>query len=83
MGHHKHSYSMKNFVKDVRKVTKPIHKDVQSVVSGMNKDLNHIVDTQGGIMNNMIDKSASTLSSLGMPLMIVGAAVLIYFVTKK
>ena len=49
----------------------------------MNKDLNHIVDTQGGIMNNMIDKSASTLSSLGMPLMIVGAAVLIYFVTKK
>jgi hypothetical protein len=83
MGHHKHHYSMKNFVKDVGKVTKPLHKDAQSVVAGMNKDFNHIVDTQAGLANNMINKSASTLSSLSMPLMIVGAAVLIYFVTKK
>ena len=83
MVHKKHHYSMKNFVKDVGKVTKPIHKDVTSVISGMNKDFNHIVDTQGGIANNLIDKSSSALSNLSMPLIIVGAAVVIYLVTKQ
>ena len=83
MGHHKHHYSMKNFIKDAGNVTKPLHKDAASVISGMNKDFNHIVDTQGGIANNLINKSASTLSSLTMPLMIIGAGILIYFVTKK
>ena len=83
MAHKKHHYSMKNFVKDVGKVTKPIHKDASHVISGINKDFNHVIDTTGGIVNNMVDRSASTLSSLSMPLMIVGAAVLIYMVTKK
>ena len=83
MGHHKHHYSMKSFIKDVGKVTKPLHKDAASVISGMNKDFNHIVDTQAGIANNLINKGSSTLSSLSMPLMIGGAAILIYFVTKK
>ena len=32
MGHHKHSYSMKNFIHDAGSVTKPLHKDVQSLV---------------------------------------------------
>ena len=35
MGHHKHHYSMKNFLYDAGKVTKPI-----------NKDVNHLVDSQ-------------------------------------
>jgi hypothetical protein len=83
MAHKKHHYSMKNFVKDVGKVTKPLHKDATAVISGINKDMNHIVDTTGGIANNMINKTGSTLSSLSMPLMIVGGAVLIYMVTKK
>ena len=39
MGHHKHSYSMKNFIHDAGSVTKPLHKDVQSLVKGANKDL--------------------------------------------
>ncbi len=80
---HKHHYSMKIFVKDVGKVTKPLHKDATSVIAGMNKDLNHIVDTQGGIANNLIDKSSSVLSNLSLPLLIVGGAVVIYLVTKK
>jgi hypothetical protein len=42
MGHKKHNYSMKNFVKDVGKVTKPIHKDASNVLSAMNKDFNHL-----------------------------------------
>ena len=83
MGHKKHNYSMKNFVKDVGKVTKPIHKDASNVLSAMNKDFNHVVDVQAGALNNMVDKGSSTLSSLSMPLLIVGAGVLIYMVTKK
>ena len=83
MGHKKHNYSMKNFVKDVGKVTKPLHKDASNVISAMNKDFNHVVDVQGGIANNLVNKGASTLSSLSMPLLIVGAGVLIYMVTKK
>ena len=83
MGHKKHNYSMKNFVKDVGKVTKPLHKDATSVISGMNKDFNHVVDVQGGIANNLISKSASTLSSLSTPLIIVGGCIAIYMVTKK
>jgi uncharacterized ion transporter superfamily protein YfcC len=83
MGHHKHHYSLNSFIHDVGKVTKPIHKDIASLVSGANKDLNHIVDTQSNIANNLINKSSSTLSSLSMPLMLVGGAVLIYMVTKK
>jgi len=79
MGH----YSLKKFIHDTGKVTKPIHKDIASVVSGANKDLNHIVDVQGSIANNMINKSASTLSSLSMPLIIVGGAIAIYLITKK
>jgi len=83
MTHHKHNYSMKNFVKDVGKISKPLHKDATAVISGINKDMNHIVDTTGGIANTMIKQTGSTLSSLSTPLMIVGAAVLIYMVTKK
>ena len=83
MGHHKHSYSMKNFIHDAGAVTKPLHKDVQSLVKGANKDLNKVVDVNAGIMNNAIHTTGSTLSSLAMPLMIVGGCVLIYFVTKK
>ena len=80
---HKHHYSMKNFVKDVGKVTKPIHKDASNVMTAMNKDFNHVVDTQAGMVNNMVNKGSSTLSSLSMPLIIIGGAVLIYMVTKK
>ena len=83
MGHHKHSYSMKNFIHDAGSITKPLHKDVQSLVKGANKDLNKVVDVNAGIMNNAIKTSGSTLSSLGLPLMIVAAAVGIYYVTKK
>ena len=83
MTHKKHHYSMKNFVKDVGKVTKPLHKDATSVISGMNKDFNHIVDTQAGALNNMVDKGSSVLSNLSMPLLVVGGAVLIYMITKK
>ena len=79
MGH----YSMKKFVHDAGKITKPIHKDIASVVSGANKDLNKVIDTQAGIANNMINKSASTLSSLSMPLIIVGGAVLVFVLMKK
>ena len=74
MGHHKHSYSMRNFIHDAGSVTKPLHKDVQSLVKGANKDLNKVVD---------VHTTGSTLSSLAMPLMIVGGCVAIYFVTKK
>ena len=83
MGHKKHNYSMKNFVKDVGKVTKPIHKDASNVITAMNKDFNHVVDTQAGMVNNMVNKGSSTLSSLSMPLMIVGAGVLIFVIMKK
>ena len=79
MGH----YSMKKFVHDAGKITKPIHKDIASVVKGINKDANHLIDTQAGIANNMINKSASTLSSLSMPLIVVGGAIAIYLITKK
>jgi hypothetical protein len=68
MGHHKHHYSMKNFLHDAGKVTIPL-----------NKDVNHLVDTQANIANNLI----STLSSLSLPLIIVGGCVAIYYVTKK
>ena len=79
MGH----YSMKKFVHDAGKITKPIHKDIASVVSGINKDANHLIDTQAGIANNMINKSASTLSSLSMSLIVVGGAVLVFVLMKK
>ena len=68
---------------DAGKVTKPIHKDIASIVQGVNKDVNHIVDVQGGISNNLINKSASTLSSLSMPLIVVGGAVLVFVLMKK
>ena len=72
MGHHKHHYSMKNFLHDAGKVTIPI-----------NKDVNHLVDSQANVANNLIKTSGSTLSSLSLPLIIVGGAVLVYMVTKK
>jgi hypothetical protein len=80
---HKHIYSIKIFIHDAGKVTKPIHNDIKSLVKGANADLNHLVDTQSGIANNLIKTSGSTLSSLGLPLIIVGGCVAIYFVTKK
>ena len=83
MGHHKHSYSMKNFIHDAGSVTKPLHKDVQSLVKGANHDFNKVIDKQAGIANNLIDTTGSTLSSLAMPLMIIGGCVAIYMVTKK
>ncbi len=80
---HKHHYSMKSFIHDAGKVTKPIHNDIKSLVKGANADLNKVIDTQSGIANNLIKTSGSTLSSLSLPLMLVGGAVLIYMVTKK
>ena len=82
MGHH-HHYSFGSFIHDVGKVTKPIGHDIKSLVSGANKDFNHIVDTQSNIANNIVNKGASTLSSLSMPLVIVGGCIAIYLVTKK
>ena len=79
----KHHYSMKSFIHDAGKVTKPIHNDKKSLVKGANADLNKVIDTQSGIANNLIKTSGSTLSSLSLPLMLVGGAVLIYMVTKK
>ena len=79
MGH----YSLKKFIHDTGKVTKPIHKDIASVVKGANQDLNKVIDKQASIANHMIDKSASTLSSLSMLLIIVGGAVALYLITKK
>ncbi len=79
----KHHYSMKSFIHDAGKVTKAIQNDIKSLVKGANADLNHLVDTQSGIANNLIKTSGSTLSSLSLPLIIVGGCVAIYFVTKK
>ena len=80
---HKHHYSMKSFIHDAGKVSKPIHNDIKSLVKGADKDFNKVIDTQSGIANNPIKTSGSTLSSLSLPLMLVGGAVLIYMVTKK
>jgi hypothetical protein len=63
---------MKNFLQDAGKVTIPL-----------NKDVNHLVNTQANIANNLIKTSGSTLSSLSLPLIIVGGCVAIYYVTKK
>ena len=82
MGHHKHHYSMKSFIHDAGSVTKPLHNDIKGLVKGGNKDLNKVVDVNAGKANNLIKTSGSTLSSLGLPLMIVAAAG-IYYVTKK
>ncbi len=76
---HKHHYSMKSFIHDA----KPIHNDIKSLVKGANADLNKVIDTQSGIANILIKTSGSTLSSLSLPLMLVGGTVLIYMVTKK
>ena len=83
MGHHKHHYSMKSFIHDAGAVTKPLHNDIKGLVKGANADLNKVVDKQSGKANNLINTTGSTLSSLSLPLMIGGAAILIYFVTKK
>ena len=83
MGHHKHSYSMKNFIHDAGSVTKPLHKDVQSLVKGANKDLNKVVDVNAGIMNNAIKTSGSTLSSLGLPLLLIGGGLVVFMVMKN
>ena len=80
---HKHHYSMKSFIHDAGKVTKPIHNDIKILVKGADKDFNKVIDTHSGIANNLIKTSGSTLSSLGLPLIIVGGCVAIYFVTKK
>ncbi len=53
----KHHYSMKSFIHDAGKITKPIHNDVKSLVKGANADLNHLVDTQSGIAINLIKTS--------------------------
>ena len=80
---HKHHYSMKNFIHDVGHVTKPLHKDVFRLVNGVGKTFNHVVDVQGNVANNLIKTSGSTLSSLSLPLLVIGGGVLIYMVTKK
>ena len=80
---HKHHYSMKNFIHDVGGVTKPLHKDVVGLVNGVGKTFNHVVDTQAGIANNLIHTSGSALSSLSLPLLVIGGGVLIYTFTNK
>ena len=72
-----------NLVSQVGPVVKPLGRDIKSLVSGADKDFNHIINTQSNIANNLINKSSSTLSSLSMPLVIVGGVVLVYFITKK
>ena len=84
MGHrHKHHYSMNNFIHDVGKVTKPIHKDIVGLVSGAGKKFNHVVDAQASVANNLIHTGGSTLSSLSLPLLVVGGGVLLFMLTKK
>ena len=87
MGHHKHSYSMKNFIHDAGAVTKPLHKDVQSLVKGANHDLNKVIDKQSGLANNLINTTGSTLDSLGsslmLPLLLIGGGLVVFMVMKK
>ena len=80
---HKHHYSMNNFIHDVGKVTKPIHKDIVGLVSGAGKTFNHVVDAQASVANNLIHTGGSTLSSLSLPLLVVGGGVLLFMLTKK
>jgi hypothetical protein len=94
--HHHHHYSFGSFIHDVGKVTKPIGHEISNLVSQvgpvvkpLGRDIKSlvsgadIINTQSNIANNLINKSSSTLSSLSMPLVIVGGVVLVYFVTKK
>ena len=76
-------HEISNLVSQVGPVVKPLGRDIKSLVSGADKDFNHIINTQSNIANKLINKSSSTLSSLSMPLVIVGGVVLVYFVTKK
>ena len=79
MGH----YSFNSFIKDAGQITKPIHKDIVSLVKGADKDFNKIIDTQASVINNAVDKGSSAISSLAMPMMIAGACVALYLITKK
>ena len=73
MGHHKHSYTMNNFIHDVGKVTKPVTHFLAPVATTVNKDFLHVVDTNAGMVNNAVNKTTSNLS---LPLVIGGVAVL-------
>ena len=70
--HHKKKYSLGSFLKDAGKITKPL-----------NKDFIHVIDSSTGVLNNVVNKSAGTLSSLSIPLMIGGLIVGYYLITKK
>ena len=79
MGH----YSFNSFIKDAGKITKPIHKDIVSVANGADRDFNKVIDTQASVIDNAVDKGSSAISSLAMPMMIAGACVALYLITKK
>ena len=83
MGHHRHHYSLKNFLHDAGTVTKPLHKDLQGIAHAVNQDFNKVVDTQSGIANNLIKTGGSTLSSLSLPLAIGGVAILAFMLMKN
>ena len=76
-------HEISHLVTQVAPVVKPLGRDVKSLVSGADRDFNHIINSQSNIANNIMNKSLSTLSSLSMPLIIVGGAILIFIVTKK
>ncbi len=80
MGHHKHSYTMNNFIHDVGKVTKPVTHLLTPVTKTVNKDFLHVVDTNAGMVNNAVNKTTSNLS---LPLVIGGVAVLAFIMTQR
>ena len=70
--HKKKKNAFGNFMKEVGKDLKPIGKEVSKVV-------NEVASTP----NHLIDGVAKVGSSLSLPLLLVGGAAAIYFITKK
>jgi hypothetical protein len=80
MGHHKHHYSLNNFIKDAGKVTKPVTHFFTPIAKTVNKDFIHVVDTNAGMVNNAVNKTTSNLS---LPLVIGGVAIVAFIVMQK
>ena len=64
-----------------------VHDDVKGLVGGVKDTASSIINTVGGLGNNLIDKAGDTVSNLGqslsMPLLVVGAGVLLFVLMNK
>jgi hypothetical protein len=83
--HHKkgHGFNFGSIIHEINGITKPIGHIIETSVKETGSVIRNGENQIASVGNNLINKSGSLLSSMELPIIIVGGLIAYYVITKK